>query len=91
MLKTGTMALRQWHHSTMSIVALDILYTYIHVTKQRQWILGSEQAEGALKTGFQAVTGVAIQVWEENFYLITRIVRARSRFHFLTWPALIVV
>ena len=88
MSKTGTMAL--WHHSTMSIVALDILYTYIHVTKQRQWILGSEQAEGALKTGFQAVTGVAIQVWEENFYLITRIVRARSRFHFLTWPALIV-
>ena len=37
MSKTGTMAL--WHHSTMSIVALDILYTYIHVTKQRQWIL----------------------------------------------------
>ena len=51
MSKTGTIAL--WHHSTMSIVALDILYTYIHVTKQRQWILGSEQAEGALKLVFR--------------------------------------
>ena len=59
----------------------------VHVTKA-----GSEQAEGSVKTGFQAVTGgVTIQVWEDKFYLITRAVRAGSmtRLHFLTWTTLI--
>ena len=51
-----------------------------------------KQAEGSVKTGFQAVTGgVTIQVWEDKFYLITRAVRAGSmtRLHFLTWTTLI--
>ena len=51
MSKTGTMAL--WHHSTMSIVALDILYTYMLPSRDSGYYIGSEQAERALKTGFR--------------------------------------
>ena len=83
-----------WHYmNVISIESPPFCFAHtqtqdsVHVTKA-----GSEQAEGSVKTGFQAVTGgVTIQVWEDKFYLITRAVRAGSmtRLHFLTWTTLI--